>query len=113
MAVAQQMRMNGFRILSTHGTAQYLIDRGIPVERVHKVKEGSPHIVDMILDRKVDLVMNTTSSTQSHKDSFSIRRSALEKGIPYFTTLQGAWAAAQAIAAFKHDRVEPVAVQSL
>jgi carbamoyl-phosphate synthase large subunit len=111
--IAQQMRKNGYRIISTRGTAQYLIERGIPVEKVNKVNEGRPHIVDMMLDRKVDLVMNTTLGKQSIKDSYSIRRSALEKGIPYFTTVQGAWAAAKAIAAAQQGIVEPCSLQSL
>ncbi len=111
--VARQMRQNSFRIISTRGTAQFLLSRGIPAEKVNKVKEGRPHIVDMILDRKIALVMNTTMGKDSIRDSYSIRRSALEKGIPYFTTIQGAQAAARAIAAFQSGRVIPRSLQSL
>jgi carbamoyl-phosphate synthase large subunit len=111
--IAKQMRKNGFRIISTRGTAKFLIEQGIPAEKVNKVAEGRPHIVDMILDRKVDLVMNTTMGKQSIRDSYSIRRSALEKGIPYFTTLEGSRAAALAIAAFKDGNVEVRSLQAL
>ena len=104
LKIAKLMRDNEFRIVSTRGTAQFLIDRGIPAEKINKVKEGRPHIVDMILDRKIDLVMNTTYGKDSIKDSYSIRRSALEKGIPYFTTVEGSLAAAKAIAAFKQKK---------
>ena len=113
LEIARQMRRNGFRIVSTRGTAQYLIDHGIPAEKVNKVLEGRPHIVDMILDRKIDLVMNTTLGKESIRDSYSIRRSALEKGIPYYTTVQGSRAAALAIGAFQHGVVDVVALQSL
>lgn len=111
--IAKQMRKNGFHIVSTHGTAQFLIDRGIPAETINKVKEGRPHIVDMILDRKISLVMNTTFGKDSIRDSYSIRRSTLEKGIPYFTTVQGSWAAAKAIAAFQRGKVYVRTLQSL
>ena len=113
LPIARQMRENGFRIVSTRGTAQYFIDNGIPAEKVNKVVEGRPHIVDAMLDRKINLVMNTTLGKQSIKDSYSIRRTALEKGIPYFTTVQGAKAAAQAIKFFKRGNVEVHALQAL
>ncbi|MFH1017661.1 MAG: carbamoyl-phosphate synthase large subunit [Pseudomonadota bacterium] len=111
--IARQMRRNGFRIISTRGTARYLIEREIPAEKVNKVAEGRPHIVDMILDRRIDLVMNTTQKRQSVTDSYSIRRSALEKGVPYFTTVQGARAAALAISEFKGGVVNVRPLQSL
>jgi carbamoyl-phosphate synthase large subunit len=113
LEVARQMRENGFRIVSTRGTAKFLIEHGIPAEKVNKVAEGRPHVVDMILDRKVDLVMNTTMGKPSMKDSHSIRRCALEKNIPYFTTVAGAYAAAKAIRAFQGGGVTVRTLQSL
>jgi carbamoyl-phosphate synthase large subunit len=111
--ITRQMRENGFRIVSTRGTARFLLERGIPVEQVNKVAEGRPHVVDMILNRKVDLVMNTTMGKPSVKDSRSIRRCALERNIPYFTTLPGSWAAAKAIAAALGGSVSVRTLQSL
>ncbi len=113
LEVAKQMRQNGFRIISTRGTAQFLIEHGIPAEKVNKVAEGRPHVVDMILDRRISLVMNTTLGKESIRDSYSIRRSALEKGIPYFTTVKGSWAAARAIAAIQYGELKVRTLQSL
>jgi len=86
-----------FRILATGGTANYLEQRGLPVERINKVLEGRPHIVDAMKNGEVQLVFNTTEGKQSLVDSFEIRRSALMMKIPYFTTTAGALAAAPAI----------------
>ncbi len=87
----------GFRIIATHGTAAHLEREGFTVERVKKVLEGRPHIVDAMKNGEVQLVFNTTEGMQSLEDSFSLRRSALMMKIPYYTTSAGALAAAQAI----------------
>ena len=87
----------GFRILATSGTAAHLEREGFTVERVKKVLEGRPHIVDAMKNGDVQLVFNTTEGKQSLEDSFSLRRSALMMKIPYYTTAAGALAAAQAI----------------
>ncbi len=95
--VAQLARL-GFRVLATEGTAATLKAAGVEAEVVRKVKEGSPHLVDRIEAADVDLVINTVGSdSQGVKDSFSIRRATLQGGIPYFTTLAAARAAAGAI----------------
>ncbi|HEY9216432.1 MAG TPA: carbamoyl-phosphate synthase large subunit, partial [Phenylobacterium sp.] len=91
------MAARGFRILATGGTCDYLAGEGIEVERIKKVLEGRPHIVDAMKNGEVQLVFNTTEGRQSLADSFEIRRSALMMKIPYFTTAAGALAAAQAI----------------
>ncbi|MFC3079759.1 carbamoyl-phosphate synthase large subunit [Phenylobacterium terrae] len=96
----------GFRILATGGTCDYLAEKGLKVERVKKVLEGRPHIVDAMKNGEVQLVFNTTEGKQSLADSFEIRRSALMMKIPYFTTAAGALAAAQAIAATAEDTLE-------
>jgi len=94
----------GFSIVATGGTADYLEAEGIEVERVNKVAQGRPHIVDRILDGDIALIFNTTEGWQSLKDSSDIRRSALNLKIPYFTTAQASVAAARAIEALsKHS----------
>ena len=74
---------------------------GVPVERVNKVAQGRPHIVDRIKDGEIDLIFNTTEGWQSLKDSQPIRASALAQKIPYFTTAPASVAAAQAIVALR------------
>ena len=96
----------GFRVLATGGTATYLDDQGLAVERVRKVLEGRPHIVDAMKNGEVQLVFNTTEGKQSLADSYEIRRTALMMKIPYFTTSAGALAAAQAITAMAHGPLD-------
>jgi len=101
LEVANLMIRNGFKVFSTKGTTNYFRSYGLEVEEVKKVKEGRPSIVDMITDGKIDLVFNTTRGKVSLTDSFAIRRSALERGIPYYTTVEGAKAAAHAISEYR------------
>lgn len=89
----------GFYIVATRGTANYLNSKGLKVEVVNKVREGRPHIVDMLKDGKIAMVINTTESGESVADSFSIRRTALLGKIPYYTTIAGAKAITSAISA--------------
>jgi carbamoyl-phosphate synthase large subunit len=91
----------GFKVVATRGTATYLQKQGLAVDIVNKVREGRPHIVDMLKDGHISLVINTTEGNESIVDSFSIRRTTLLGKIPYYTTLAGAKAAAQAIMAIK------------
>jgi carbamoyl-phosphate synthase large subunit len=102
----------GFTIIATGGTAQFLSDRGIQLQRVNKVLEGQPHVVDALLNGKVQLVFNTTEGAQSLMDSASIRRAALQHGIPYYTTISGARAAVQAIRSLKTRPLEAGALQT-
>ena len=87
----------GFKIVATGGTSVFLSDHGISNHRVNKVREGRPHIVDMIKNGEIDLVINTTSDKKAIAESYSIRRTALTFQIPYTTTLAGAKATALAI----------------
>ncbi|MBZ0270565.1 carbamoyl-phosphate synthase large subunit [bacterium] len=96
--VTRRLQELGFTVVCTGGTAAVAEAAGLSVERVHKVHEGRPHIVDAILNRQIDLVINTTSDPQAIRDSLSIRRSALESGIPYFTTMPEAHAGLRALA---------------
>ena len=98
LQVARRLVESSFSLVATRGTAAYLREAHIQVETINKVQEGSPHIVDAIRAGDIAVVMNTTEGLQSVADSFSIRRSALEYRIPYFTTIAGARAAAEGIA---------------
>lgn len=80
----------GFKIYATGGTAKYLQQNGIEVSQINKVRDGSPHIIDLMNEKKIDLVLNTTAGERSLKDSFSIRRTAILMKIPYTTTSSGA-----------------------
>src|SRR5262249_3598256 len=102
----------GFSIVATRGTALHLISQGLNVDIVNKVREGRPHIVDMIKDGKIALVINTTEGSQAITDSFSIRRTALLGKIPYYTTIAGAKAAASAIAAMQGEGLDVRSIQS-
>ncbi|HUC65291.1 MAG TPA: carbamoyl-phosphate synthase large subunit [Stellaceae bacterium] len=102
----------GFALVATHGTAELLRQKGLPVEVINKVLEGRPHIVDRMLSGGVQLVFNTTEGTQAIADSFSLRRTALTNNIPYYTTVAGARAAVQAIAALKAGSLEVASLQS-
>ena len=90
----------GFKIVSTKGTAEALQKAGIAVQAVHKVHEGRPHIVDMIVNHEIDLLLNTTMGKNALHDSYSIRRTALVHGVPYFTTMPEAIAAVLGIQAY-------------
>ncbi|MEO6581467.1 MAG: carbamoyl-phosphate synthase large subunit, partial [Sphingomicrobium sp.] len=102
----------GFAIIATGGTADHLAQRGLPVEKVNKVAQGRPHIVDRLLDGKVDLVFNTTEGWQSMKDSHSIRATALARKVPYFTTAAASLAAARSIEAMRGHALEVASLQS-
>jgi len=101
----------GFTVVATGGTAQYLTEAGLPVERVNKVAEGRRHIVDKIVDGEIALIFNTTEGWQSHKDSQSIRASALEKKVPYYTTAAASAAVARAITSVRVSELEVRSLQ--
>ncbi|WP_156484042.1 ATP-binding protein, partial [Novosphingobium subterraneum] len=101
----------GFKIVATGGTARYLTDAGLIIERVNKVAEGRPHIVDRIIDGDIALIFNTTEGWQSHKDSQSIRASALNSRVPYFTTAAASVAAVEAIEALRSAELEVRSLQ--
>ncbi|MBP2275677.1 carbamoyl-phosphate synthase large subunit [Sphingomonas sp. PL20] len=103
---------HGFTIVATGGTAEYLAAHGVAVERVNKVAQGRPHIVDRIKDGGIDLIFNTTEGWQSLKDSSPIRGSALSLKIPYFTTAPASVEAALAIVALSTRSLEVRPLQS-
>ncbi|MGI6852026.1 carbamoyl-phosphate synthase large subunit [Mesorhizobium sp. 1B3] len=96
----------GFKILATSGTARFLRENGVEAEKVNKVLEGRPHIEDAIRNRQVQIVFNTTDGQTAVSDSKSLRRATLMQKVPYYTTLAGAAAVAEAIAALKAGSLE-------
>jgi len=99
VGIAAQLHDLGFRIVATRGTAQAIARMGIPVERLNKIGEGSPHVVDWIERGDVNLVINTPTGTAARTDGYEIRRAAVARGIPCITTVSSGMAAARAIAA--------------
>ena len=95
--VARRLRNVGFNIVATHGTAAAIEKARIPVERVNKVQQGSPHVVDQLKQGLIQIVINTTQESKAIRDSYSIRRHAVLAGIPYFTTMSAALAVADAL----------------
>jgi carbamoyl-phosphate synthase large subunit len=101
----------GFRIVATKGTSTFLSAKGIANQPVNKVSEGRPHIVDMIKNKEIHLVINTTSSKRAVSESYSIRRTALTFDIPYTTTVAGARATALAIKAMLEGKLDVKSLQ--
>ena len=112
LPAVQKIAAMGFTIIATGGTASFLEAAGIPVQRVNKVAEGRPHIVDKITDGEVQLIFNTTEGWQSLKDSKAIRTSALRAKIASFTTATASVAAADAIEALRGHALEVRSLQS-
>ena len=98
----------GFELVATHGTAAALEAAGIACRRANKVREGRPHIVDMIKNDEINLIVNTTEGKQAISESRSIRREAVARKVTYYTTLSGAFATCQAI-----DHLQDVEVNRL
>ena len=105
--IARRLHEMGFRILATGGTARYLADRGIPVERIFKVNEGRPNCADRMISGEVSLLINTPLGKKSQYDDQAMRRAAITYKIPYITTLSAASAATDAILALR-SRVREV-----
>lgn len=102
----------GFALIATSGTAVFLGQHGLSVEPIKKAREGRPHIVDAMISNRVHLLFNTTEGAKAIADSYALRRTALIHGIPYYTTVAGAKAAVQAIAALKAGQLEVAPLQS-
>jgi carbamoyl-phosphate synthase large subunit len=104
--IARSMEKLGFDIVATRGTAATLEAAGIAVKPINKVAEGRPHVVDALKNGEINLVFNTTEGSQALTDSLSIRRTTLTLKVPYYTTLAGAAAAAEAIAALQQGDLD-------
>ena len=106
--LAKLLIARGFEIVATHGTAAALEAAGVVCRRANKVREGRPHIVDMIKNDEINLIVNTTEGKQAISESRSIRREAVARQVTYYTTLAGAFATCQAI-----DHLQEVEVNRL
>ncbi|MBE8221084.1 MAG: carbamoyl-phosphate synthase large subunit, partial [Alphaproteobacteria bacterium] len=109
--IAQSLITQGFTIIATGGTADYLRSQGLAITTINKVLEGSPHIVDALQAGDIALLINTTEGEQSLADSKSIRRTALMQKTPYFTTMAGAEAASKAIDSAKNQSLSVISLQ--
>ena len=102
--IARRFHELGFTIFATEGTARYLRGRGVPCERILKVHEGRPNLLDRIVSGDVQLLLNTPLGKHAQYDDYMIRRAAVSRRVPYTTTLSAASAAADAIIALRHRR---------
>ncbi|WP_420208317.1 carbamoyl-phosphate synthase large subunit [Candidatus Electronema sp. JC] len=109
--VAKELVRMGFSILATQGTADKLAEHGVGCERVNKISQGRPHILDKLKDGQVQWIVNTSSGSRTTEDSYFIRRAALNYHIPYTTTVSGAVSMAQAIAALAEKEIGVKTVQ--
>ncbi len=103
--VAKDLVKQGFSLVATEGTAKFFSEQGLQCERINKVAEGRPHIVDLIKNNEIAYIINTTEGKQAIHDSFSIRREALQHRLTYSTTIPGARALVQAIEFRNNPRV--------
>jgi carbamoyl-phosphate synthase large subunit len=103
----------GFKVLATGGTSQAIRRMGVPVERIKKLSEGSPNVVERIERGEVDIVINTPTGSGARADGYEIRRAAVARGIPCITTMSGASAAQRAIRARRSQEPGAVSLQEL
>jgi carbamoyl-phosphate synthase large subunit len=108
VTLARRLIGHGFEIWATDGTAKVIADAGVACRRVNKVREGRPHIVDMIKNDEIDLIVNTTEGKLAIRESNSIRREAVHRRVTYYTTLAAALATCDAL-----DHIDDVEVNRL
>lgn len=109
--LARELLDLGFELLATAGTAEAIAAAGLAVERVYKVYEGRPHVVDRMINGDIHLVINTVAGKSSRADSYTLRRTALTLNIPYCTTMPGAFAAIRGIQALQERDLEVCSLQ--
>jgi carbamoyl-phosphate synthase large subunit len=109
--IAQALAKLGFDLVATDGTARSIQNHGMIVDRINKVAQGRPHIVDMIKNKEIDFIVNITEDKKAIADSYTIRRNALMNKITYYTTLSGAKAACVGMSYV--DELEVNSIQSL
>jgi len=113
LPIAKKLKKLNFQLIATKGTGAFLRKNKLDVTLVNKVKEGGPHIVDLLLSGDIDLVINTTKTQNSIRDSYSIRRTSLMNNIPYYTTMAGAKIAVDAIVILKKNNLTVRSLQSI
>jgi carbamoyl-phosphate synthase large subunit len=112
-ALARQFVEMGFHLVATHGTAAILEESGLQPERVYKVKEGRPNVVDLIKGERIQLIVNTPRGQDTFFDEKAIRRAAVQGRIPTITTIAAARAAAEGISALQRGKLNVIALQEL
>ena len=113
LAIANKLLNLNFLIVATKGTSKFLSNNNLKVETINKVREGGPHIVDAIIENQINLVINTTKTQGSIRDSYSLRRTALTYNIPYYTTIAGAKIAVDTIEHLKNNSLKVNSLQDL
>jgi carbamoyl-phosphate synthase large subunit len=113
LAIARKLTGLGLSLVATRGTAAFLAGEGLQVDPVFKVNEGSPSVVDLIREGRIQLIINTPLGRESFFDEAAIRRAAIRHQVPCITTLEGATAAASGIEAFRRHRVEVRSLQEM
>jgi carbamoyl-phosphate synthase large subunit len=113
VALAKQFVEMGFHLVATHGTASVLEEAGLQSERVYKVKEGRPNVVDLIKGNRIQLIINTPRGQDTFFDEKAIRRAAVQARIPTITTLAAARAAAEGITALQRGTLNVYSLQAL
>jgi carbamoyl-phosphate synthase large subunit len=111
LIVAKQLYEIGFALMTTRGTGEYFENNGIPSRMVNKVSVGRPHVVDAIMNREIQLIINTGFGNETKRDGYHLRRAAIKYNIPYTTTLAGAIALGKAIAAMKQKDLSVKSLQ--
>ena len=111
MPIARDLAQLGFRLIATGGTAVYLRAYGLEVDVIFKVNEGRPNVADEIVNKKIDLIVNTPLGRESFFDDRAVRRAAMIHDVPCITTLTGAAAAVAAIRATREQGVQVRALQ--
>jgi len=111
VSIAQRLDELGFRLLATRGTATYLRERGLEVQTINKVREGHPHVVDLINKGEINLVVNTPVGKGSFEDEGTIRKASVACGVSYVTTLSAANAAVQSIRALQGGKIKVRSLQ--
>ena len=112
LPVARKFHRLGFELKATRGTHARLIEEGLPAEMVYKVSEARPHVADRMVNRDIDLVINTSEGKDPFKDAYNIRRTAVERGLPYITTIAAARASVDAVEALlKNEKITVSALQ--
>ncbi len=109
--VAAQFKKIGFKIIATRGTSDYFYANGIENQRINKVSSGRPHVVDAIMNREIQFIINSGTGDKTRRDGYLIRRAALKYNIPYATTIAGARAMCTGIAAIKEKPLSVKAIQ--
>ena len=110
--IVNSLSRSGYNIYTTRGTHEFLTKKGISTNLVNKVAEGSPHVVEFIKEGKIDMIINTTENKQAIKDSFTIRRTAVDLNVPYFTNLRSAKILYKSLISLKSSEISVKAIQN-